>query len=124
MIRSSKHILKYQTNKKNDLLNISIELLQKQIQKYIELICSGNLPLKKLISSKDLSNEFISHSRWKQVCYKTASEIIRSQIKQASNKRYKKYKKLYFKCIKNNKHKIFTKESARKLPALAGDELH
>lgn len=108
MIRSSKHILKYQTNKKNDLLNISIELLQKQIQKYIELICNGNLSLKKLISSKDLSNDFISHSRWKQVCYKTASEMIRSQIKQASNKRYKKYKKLYFKCIKNNKHKIFT----------------
>ena len=64
MIRSTKHILKYQTNKKNDLLNISIELLQKQIQKYIELICNGNLSLKKLISSKDLKNFSIKCDRY------------------------------------------------------------
>ncbi|NCC70892.1 hypothetical protein EOM09_04885 [bacterium] len=106
MIRSSKHILKYQTKKKNNILFETIKLIKSQIQCYIDLICDNKLPLKKQLSSKDLSSDFITHSRWKQLCYKTASEIIRSQIKQASNRRYKSYKKLYKKCFdKDNKSK-------------------
>jgi hypothetical protein len=111
LIRSSKHILKYQTKKKNNILFETIDLVKSQIQCYIGLICSNQLPLKNLLSSKDLSNDFITHSRWKQLCYKTASEIVRSQIKKANNKRYNKYKKLYAKCFdkeNNSKHPKFT----------------
>lgn len=110
MIRSSKHVLKYQTNKKNNLLCNSLDLLKNQVQYYIQQICCVALPLKKNITSKELPNTFIMHSQWKQICYKQASEIIRSQIKFAANKRYRRYKKLYAKCFNDNvsKHPMFT----------------
>lgn len=118
MIRSTKHILKYQTKTKTNLLNISIDLLRKQVEYYIDLMCSGQLSIKKFLSSKDLPNKDIEHSRWKQVCYKTASEILRSQYKKATNKRYKVYKKLYTKCLDkegNSKHSRFTNKKFSEL---------
>lgn len=118
MIRSTKHILKYQTKTKTNLLNISIDLLRKQVEYYIDLMCSGQLSIKKFLSSKDLPNKYIEHSRWKQVCYKTASEILRSQYKKATNKRYKVYKKLYAKCLDkegNSKHSRFTNKKFSEL---------
>ena len=86
MIRSTKHNLKYQTKLKSNLLNDSMEMLKNQISYYIDLMCSGQLPIEKFLTSKDLPDKYIAHSQWKQVCYKSASEIIRSQYKRATNK--------------------------------------
>ena len=107
MIRSSKHILKYQTEKKTDLLNQIFYVFESDLDFYTSLILSDKLPLRPNMSSKLLPANQISHSQWKQVVYKTASECIRSQIKKASDKRYKVYKKLYQKCIKTNRHADF-----------------
>ena len=93
-------------------------MLKNQISYYIDLMCSGTLPIKKFITSKYLPDKFITHSRWKQVCYKSASEIIRSQYKRASNKRYREYKKLYAKCFDKNgksKHPSFTNKKFKEL---------
>ena len=108
MIRSSKHILKYQTGSKTRVLNQLFDDFRTDLSWYIDLIISGQLPLTKFMSSKDLPSGIITHSQWKQILYKTASEIVRSQYKQASNRRFKHYKKLFHRCISANKHCSFT----------------
>ncbi len=95
MIRSSKHILKYNTSHKNSVLSQIFTDYKQDLQYYIDLILKGELPLKKLMSSKDLPTNILKHSVWKSAIYKQASEIVRSQIKSANERRYKKYKQLY-----------------------------
>lgn len=115
MIRSSKHILKYQTKNKNVLLNKLFEDYKKDIQFYIDLIISGKLDLTINLSSKKLPTNIISHSNWKQIIYKNASEIIRSQIKKALSRRYNRYKKLYAICKSKNIHESFTSKKYSEL---------
>lgn len=104
MKRSSTHILKYQTlNKTNYLKQLFVDF-KLDLEQCIDKIISGELELEKFGSFEGI----IKHSRWKQIVYKNASEIIRSQISKANSKRYIKYKKLFAKCIKNNKHISFT----------------
>ena len=96
MIRSSKHILKYSNKDKLEFLESLYSDYQIALQECINLILSGNLELKVLLNSKDipvLGN--ISHSQWKQVIYKQASEIIRSTTKKNKELRFKHYKKVY-----------------------------
>lgn len=81
MIRSTKHILKYQTDYKTEQLDKLFADYKEDLQFYIDLIWSKSLPLKNNLSSKLLATNKISHSQWKQVIYKQASEIIRSNIK-------------------------------------------
>ena len=78
MIRSSKHILKYANKDKQIWLNKLFLDFQNQLQYYIDLIWNEELELIKLANSKDLPDYIISHSQWKQIIYKTASEIIRA----------------------------------------------
>ena len=92
MIRSSKHILKYQTGSKTKVLNQLFDDFRSDLSWYIDLIIAGQLPLTKFMSSKDLPSGIITHSAWKQILYKTASEIVRSQYKQASSRRFKHLK--------------------------------
>jgi len=81
IIRSSKHILKYQTDLKSKFLDQLFHDYELQLQNYIDLIWNKNLPLEKFLSSKLLPNDKFSHSQWKQIIYKNASEIIRSNTK-------------------------------------------
>lgn len=81
MLRSSKHILKYQTDYKNEQLVKLFEIYESELKFYIDLIISGKLPLKSVMSSKLIPNNLISHSNWKQNIYKMASQIIRLSIK-------------------------------------------
>ena len=109
MIRSSKHILKHQTIKKSNYLERMIEDFRLDVLNYIHLICSGVLPLTHLVpSSKILPAGIISGGQYKQIIYNHASSIIRSQTKRAENKRYKRYKLIYFKCMKAEKQNAFT----------------
>lgn len=96
MIRTSKHILKYQTDYKNNILDLIYDDYTNCLKFYIELIISEELPLEKFLSCKQLpSYSNIVKSHWKSICYKQASGIIRSNIKFQSNKRYARYKKVY-----------------------------
>jgi IS605 OrfB family transposase len=115
MFRTSQHILKYQTNYKSNILEKIFNDYKIDLQYYINLICSNQLPLKKNLSSKSLPTNIIKHSQWKQIIYKQSSEIIRSQIKKCNNKRYNNYKKIYAKCKQNNKHKLFTNKKYSEL---------
>lgn len=116
MIRSSQHILKYQNKNKNVLLNKIFFDFQELVKFYIKLICTQNLPLKTNLSSKILPNcNDIIHSQWKQIAYKTASEIIRSNLKFIKNKVYKRYKKIYAKCKKENRRIKFLNKRFKEL---------
>lgn len=90
MIRSSQHILKYQTEFKSTELNELIHEFKFLVQKYIDMIWDRKLELKQLLSSKDLpSSQKIKHSRWKQLAYKTASENVRSVLAKKVGKKTK-----------------------------------
>lgn len=115
MIRTIQHISKYQTKNKTDKLDQLFEDYRIDLEFYISLIIDGTLPLKIFLSSKLLPNNRISHGQWKQVIFKQASEIIRSCIRKAEDKRYSQYKKVYRKLIKNDKCKWFTSKKLKEL---------
>lgn len=115
MIRSTRHILKYQTRTKTNYLDQLWSDYEQDLKYYIDLILEDELPLKLNLTSKELPFNIIKHSQWKQVIYKSASEIIRSQIKQANQRRYKLYKFLYSKCRRTNRHKNFTNKRFKDL---------
>lgn len=94
--RSSRHILKYQTDTKTDYLDRLFNDYKIDLQLYIDLIWDEKLLLERFLSSKDLPNGEISHSQWKQIIYKNASEIIRA------NKKRKKTSKPEVKTISIN----------------------
>ena len=108
MIRTSKHILKYTNVTKLNKIDEMFELYRKQLGYYLELIKSNELPLKLNLSSKQLPDYVINHSRYKQLIYKKASQIFRGQLVKVRKRCWNKYKKLFYKCSKNNKHKKFT----------------
>jgi len=107
MIRSSKHILKNQTNSKTISLEKIFNDYKLCLEYYIQLILEEKLPLKKFVSSKVLPNLIISHSNWKSSVYINASEIVRSCLKKHTYIRFKRYKKVYQYFIKRNRLKSF-----------------
>jgi len=84
MIRSSEHILKHQTDSKSILLDKLFSDYKSDLQLYIDLLWDKILPLKKILSSKHLPSLNLKHSQYKQILYKQASEIIRSNIEKTS----------------------------------------
>jgi IS605 OrfB family transposase len=108
MIRSSKHILKYQTNSKTINLEKLFEDYKLCLESYVGLILNENLPLNIFLSSKLLPDIIISHGQWKQVVYKHASEIVRSCLKKHNDLRFKRYKKVYKYFINSGRLKSFT----------------
>jgi len=115
MIRRSKHILKFANKNKLELIEQIYVDCKKQIEVYIDQIISTKLELKKRMSSKLLSDEFVVNSDWKQICYEQASEVIRSQYKKASNKRFNYYKKIYAKLKEQNRYQKFTSKKFSEL---------
>jgi len=108
LIRSSIHILKYQTDSKTVNLEKLFEDYKLCLESYIILILQEKLPLSKFLSSKILPNIIISHGQWKQVVYKNASEIVRSCLKKHNDLRFKRYQKVYRYFIKSNRLESFT----------------
>jgi IS605 OrfB family transposase len=80
MTRSSKHILKFQTDSKTAWLDKLFSDYLIDLQFYIDLIWNKQLPIEKNLSSKKLPANLIAHSQYKQILYKQASEIVRSNI--------------------------------------------
>lgn len=82
MKRNSRHYLNAITQTKINSLDYLFSEYQFLVQKYIDLIWSHRLELRVLLSSKSLpDSNNIKHSQWKQVAYKQASEMVRSQAK-------------------------------------------
>ena len=115
MIRVSKHSLKFSNKEKIQKLDKFFELYKLTLIDYINQIKVGKLPLKTMLTTSACPNSAIIHSRYKQLAYKQASEIIRSNLVQIQKRTYNKYKKLYYKCIKNNIHKSFTDKHFKEL---------
>ena len=108
MIRSSKHILKYQTKSKTFSLEKLFEDYTMCLETYIQMILLGQIPFKKFVSSKDLPNVIFNHSNWKSCVYIHASGIIRKCLKKHKNLRFKRYQKVYHYFITKNRMKSFT----------------
>lgn len=109
MIRSSQHTLKFCNASKLEALS-RLEVLYKDLlQKYVDMIIKGELPLGKFLTTKSLPklNE-IEHSAWRQLCYKQAAQIVRGELTKVKKRVLKRYKKLYVKCISKGKLKWFT----------------
>lgn len=116
MIRTSKHSLTKHTNvSKIDTLDELFVLYKKDLIIYINYIVDGVLPLGKNLSSKDLPIENITHSRYRQLIYKQASEIIRSQLKQSKDRRYLRYQKVYTYFANNGRQTKFVNTKFSKL---------
>ena len=87
MIRSSKHILKFQTKTKSFWLDKLFLDYKIDLQFYIDLLWNNQLPTKRNLSSKILPSNLLDHSQYKQLLYKQASEIIRSnKLKKKTSK--------------------------------------
>lgn len=107
MIKSSKHIINNCNQGKIDFLDKFFIDYKNDLITYINYIIDGSLPLKINLSSKDLPNEIIKHGRYKQLIYKQASSIIRSQKDKATKKRYNSYKRVYSYYSKNKPNSNF-----------------
>lgn len=108
MIKSSKHILKFQNKNKNDILNQIFVDYKSCLIHYIDLILTNQLPLQNFCSSKLLPTySNIEKSHWKESCYIQASGIIRSNLKYTQNKAFKRYQKVYRYFYKRNRQTKF-----------------
>ncbi len=116
MIRTSKHIASAANQNKLDLLDALYSDYKDLLQSYVKMILNEQLPQKSFLSSKDLPTvNSITHSQWKQVAYKQATETVKSLLKKTRDKTFKKYKYIYAKCIKNEVHANFTSKRFKDL---------
>lgn len=116
MIRTSKHNVSQITNKsKLNYLDKLFVVYRQDLEIYINYIIDGTLPLKTMMSSSLLPSENIKHSRFKQLIYKHASEIIRSQIDKSKKRRYSSYKKVYSYFKNNGRQSNFTNKKFSEL---------
>lgn len=94
--RSSKHYLKDTNEGKITLLDNMLSSVKVVVNVYIKMMLSDELPIKNQLSSSKLpSVGDFNGGQWKQVAYAHASAIIRSNYKQAKNRVYSRYKKVY-----------------------------
>ena len=116
MIRTSKHILSNANQSKTVLLDTLYSDYKELLQSYVKMILNQQLPQKSFLSSKDLPTvNAITHSQWKQIAYKQATETVKSLLKKTRDKTFKRYKYLYMNCVKNNKHESFTSKRFKDL---------
>lgn len=116
MIRTSKHILSNSNQDKLKLLDTLYNDYRDLLQIYVKMILDEQLPHRSFLSSKELPTvNVITHSQWKQIAYKQATETVKSLIKKTRNKTYKRYKFLYAKCMKDNIHTNFTSKRFNEL---------
>ncbi len=108
MIRTTKHTIKFSNTGKQELLDRTFVFYKHDLQLYVDGLLDRSLPLLKLMSKPNVPNALIKSSAWKQVLYKEASSIVRSALNRTHDRTYKRYKKLYAKCISAGKHQWFT----------------
>ena len=107
MIRSLKFSLSRGNLGKLEKLEIFHEMYMEDLKFYIDLLKNEQLPIQNFLSSKLLPINKIQNSKIRILIYQQAVSIIRSNINLTQKRVYKKYKKLYYKCSKENKHRKF-----------------
>jgi len=115
MIRCSKHIISNANKSKIDKIDQLFIDYKHDLEVYIGYIVDGVLPLKTMMSSSLLPSENIKHSRYKQLIYKQASEIIRSQLDKSKKRRFSTYKKVYAYFKNQNRQLNFTSKKFSEL---------
>ncbi len=110
MIRKSSHCIKETNAGKLCKLDAFFAAYESNLKAYVSLILDGTLPLKDNLSSKVLPAVGITHSRFKQLIYKHAAEIVRGQEELAKKKRLSFYKKLYAKAKREKRFFFFTEK--------------
>lgn len=110
LTRTTKHILKFANAQKQLVLDKLFQGYEKALEECISLIYSGELPHKRLLSSTLLPEKLgdITHSRWKQVVYKHASDILRGAKETAEHQRRQRYKRVYAYFSKRKRQTKFT----------------
>ena len=115
MIREVKCSLKFSNSNKKQQLDMLFSDYKSDLQDIVNLIITKQLPLRNNLTSKSLPDLKIKHSQWKQIIYKNASEIIRSNLKFTSKKTFNRYKKVYAKAKESGKFKWFTERKYSEL---------
>ena len=115
MTRTSKHSLKFCNQVKTNDLDQMFALYESSLKTYLELIKRGQLPLKQFLSTKDCPECAIKHSRFKQLVYKNASEIVRSQLVNLRQRVFNRYKRAFVYCLKTSRFKSFTEKHFHEL---------
>ena len=107
MVRSSKHSLKFCNQVKINDLDQMFALYEESLRSYLDLMKAGQLPIQKFLSTKDCPECVIKHSRFKQLVYKNASEIVRGNLVSLKERVFSRYKKAFRWCLKTNRFKSF-----------------
>jgi len=109
MIRSSKHTIKFANHDKKSEYQKCCVVLKSAIQEYINLMILNKLPIQKYLTSPNLPNVCgIDLSRWKQLLYAQASQILQLEKEKTKKRVYKQYQRVYARCIEKDVHKKFT----------------
>ncbi len=115
MIRKSSHCIKETNAGKLYKLDAFFLAYESDLKIYMSSILDGTLPLKDNLSSKVLPAHGITHSRFKQLIYKHAAEVVRSQEELAKKKRLSFYKKIYAKAKREKRFLFFTEKKFSQL---------
>ena len=107
MIRSLKFSLSRSNLGKLEKLEIFHEMYMEDLKFYIDLLRTEQVPIQNFLSSKLLPINKIQNSKIRISIYQQAVSIIRCNLNSTQKRVYKKYKKLYYKCSKENKHRKF-----------------
>ena len=91
------------------------ETYMEDLKFYIDLLKTEKLPIQNFLSSKLLPINKIQNSKIRVAIYQQAVGIIRANINFVQKRVYKKYKKLYYKCSKENKHQKFLDKHFKEL---------
>ena len=115
MIRSLKFNLSKSNFNKLEKLEIFHEMYMEDLKFYIDLLKTEKLPIQNFLSSKLLPINKIQNSKIRILIYQQAVSIIRCNLNFTQKRVYKKYKKLYYKCSKENKHQRFLDKHFKEL---------
>jgi len=109
LLRTSRHSISNTANQgKLNVLEQFVNDYKHDVQLYVKKIIKGEFPLQIVFSPKSVEGSILQHSKYKRDIYTKASQIVRSEITAAEERRYQAYKKLYKKLIKLNIHTNFT----------------
>jgi len=116
LLKTSRHSISNTANqgKLNVLEQLVIDY-KHDVQLCVNKLVNFELPLEKLYSSKFIIGGILKHSKYKRDIYTKASQIVRSEITLAENRRFEHYQKLYAELIETNRHPAFTNKRFKEL---------
>ena len=110
MIRKSSHCIKETNTGQLAKLDAFFSAYESDLKAYVQSILDGTLPLKDNLSSKVLPIHAMPSAQHRQIAYKNAAEIVRSQEELAKNRRHSFYKKIYAKAKREKRFLFFTEK--------------